>query len=144
MEFFTERHVTARKTHRCEACGGEIRPGETYCRQTGKWEGDFFSRAWCAHCEAVMNYYFDFLATEQEFTYDGVRDDVSDRFCYECEHGPRQEDDCSESVWSCPNILRLIQEVRSNARFLRTGSTYCGNEPPSRDCQNQGARISGI
>lgn len=50
MEFYDEREVTARKHHRCEYCHGEIKQGERYKVEKGKFYGDFFSRACCSSC----------------------------------------------------------------------------------------------
>lgn len=111
MEFYNESHPRARKVHKCEACRREIKPGEVYCRQTGKWEGDFFSRAWCSDCELVMEYYFNRLSSESEFDYDDVEYALQEAFCYGCEHGQRQKDDCErKSLWHCPTILQGIKD----------------------------------
>ena len=110
MEFYNERHPRARKVHKCEACRGEIKPGEVYCRQSGLWEGDFFSRAWCQDCETVMGYYLDRLSSENEFDYDEVEYAVQEAFCDRCEHGQRKEDDCEmKNLWHCPLILQSIR-----------------------------------
>lgn len=113
MEFFSEEHPIARKRHRCEACNRFIAPGDRYCRQSGKWEGDFFSRAWCSDCESVMNYYFDYIATESEFDYWCVEDSVAERICCDCSHSGYEDDDCRESIWHCERVLDFIKRVRS-------------------------------
>lgn len=107
MELYNERHPRARKVHTCEACRREIQPGEVYCRQTGLWESDFFSRAWCPDCELVMSYFFDRLSAEDVFDYDEVEYAIQDEFCYNCDHGQRREDNCEEkSIWHCPIIQK--------------------------------------
>lgn len=123
MEFYNESHPRARKVHKCEAYRGEIKPGEVYCRQTGLWEGDFFSRAWCQDCETVMGYYFDRLSSGAEFDYWDVEDTVQEAFCYSCEHGQRKEDDCElKSVWHCPLILQSIR------RYYEQREASCASE----------------
>lgn len=52
-ECFSERMVRARVKHKCLECGDEIKPGSTYQRVSGKWEGEFSSMATCAPCAAV-------------------------------------------------------------------------------------------
>jgi hypothetical protein len=110
MEFFSSTMHKARKPHKCEACGKTIQPGDTYRMENGKWEGDFFTRAWCEDCCNIMDYFFDFLASENEFDYDEVYYEIQERFCYRCEHGQHDEDDCPEkySVWHCPRIQDSI------------------------------------
>lgn len=111
MEFYNVTTPKARKRHVCEACGRVIEVGETYQRETGKWEGDFFSRAQCLDCANVMDYWTTHLATENEFDYDGVQDDIREKFCYDCAHGWHSgEDDCPVDtiVWHCQRIQSAI------------------------------------
>ena len=51
--FFQERHVRARKVHRCCECGRAIQPGERYQKVIGVWDGRFDQFCRCSHCEAV-------------------------------------------------------------------------------------------
>ena len=44
-----ESKPTARKVHRCEMCRGEIQPGETYSRQTLKYD-DLYDFNTCGPC----------------------------------------------------------------------------------------------
>ena len=113
MEFYSESHPIAKKRHRCEACNNIIFPGIRYCRQSGKWEGEFFTRAWCSDCETIMNYYFDYISTESEFDYECVEDYVMECICCDCPHGVNEEDDCHVSVWHCERALNFIKTVRS-------------------------------
>lgn len=50
MVEFGSKHVTARKEHRCDYCGGKIKKGTRYV----KWDGidDYFYHC-CAHEECV-------------------------------------------------------------------------------------------
>ena len=50
-EFF-DRHTVkrARKTFKCDECHGPIKPGESYERKVGKWDGDFDVYRECALC----------------------------------------------------------------------------------------------
>lgn len=42
-DFFTERKLRARKSHRCAQCGKLVDAGQTCFRYSGVFEGDFFS-----------------------------------------------------------------------------------------------------
>ena len=39
MDFYNQKHARARKSHKCEFCGKEIIPGETYSYESGKFDG---------------------------------------------------------------------------------------------------------
>lgn len=49
-EFFDSSRPRARKPQRCCECKRIIRPGETYERASGKWDGEFRSFATCGDC----------------------------------------------------------------------------------------------
>ena len=124
MEFFTSKIVTAKRQHTCEACGTTIAIGEKYRKETGKWEGDFFSRAWCSDCSNIMDYYFDFLTTECEFDYWEVQDNICEKFCYPCKHGMENDDDCPQEYdfWHCPSIQQQIKQAyASKQTIIREG-----------------------
>lgn len=55
-EFFADGTRKARKAHRCEECGRDIVPGETYYYYAGRWDGDFCDGKRCQHCEAVTHW----------------------------------------------------------------------------------------
>lgn len=50
MGFCSEKTVTARKRHRCDACLKFINPGETYLRAAGVSDGEFCSGAYHPEC----------------------------------------------------------------------------------------------
>jgi hypothetical protein len=49
-EFYSSKIRTARKAHRCEECGNEIRPGDRYEHVVGKWDGWLDTVKTCQHC----------------------------------------------------------------------------------------------
>ena len=53
MEFYNEKFQKAKKPHKCDCCFKTIEIGERYCYQSGKYDGDFFTRAWCRDCDDV-------------------------------------------------------------------------------------------
>lgn len=54
MSDFNEQTTpTARKAHTCFACGDKIDIGEKYLRNTGCYEGDFYSSAEHSTCSRV-------------------------------------------------------------------------------------------
>ena len=49
--FYTKRLVAkARRAHRCNECGNQVRPGESYERVTGVWDGDLSTFCTCQKC----------------------------------------------------------------------------------------------
>lgn len=52
-EFYADKHVRAKKPHRCCECGRDIAVGETYHRATGKSHGVLFTEATCAPCAEI-------------------------------------------------------------------------------------------
>lgn len=44
LEFYSSYIRTARKPHKCEYCQKDIMIGEKYSYESGKFEGDFFTR----------------------------------------------------------------------------------------------------
>jgi hypothetical protein len=43
----------ARKLHRCEECGGKIKPGERYERSSGMWDGSISTFCTCERCHDI-------------------------------------------------------------------------------------------
>lgn len=56
-EVFREEHPTARKTYRCYECGGEIKPGQKYHKETGLWEGRWETFRICKPCVGIRRKY---------------------------------------------------------------------------------------
>ncbi len=57
-DFFRRRNPRARIEHVCGECLGAIRPGETYCYETGMWEGHILVNKMCADCLSLRNTFF--------------------------------------------------------------------------------------
>lgn len=47
---YTATRPKARKSHKCEECGGPIKPGETYERVFGVWDGYASTFKTCERC----------------------------------------------------------------------------------------------
>jgi hypothetical protein len=119
MEFYSERISTARKQHRCEMCGKAIEIGETYGRESGKFYGDFFTRALHIHCQNMEHEYCN--EVDSEFTWDAITDYIQDIFCYDCEHSARRDDepewtDCPYmTVCECPKVIENYSGIEKEA-----------------------------
>lgn len=121
MEFYSERMRIAAKPHKCDACGGIIRPGERYSAQAGKYEGEFFSRCWHEDCNNAIGYYIDFLSVEYELDYDEVSDALAENLCRMCKYFDFDEGDCSFYggncyPWRCPILQEMIRKKYEEKR----------------------------
>lgn len=117
MEFYSENCYTARKEHTCEMCGGIIHIGEKYYQESGKWEGEFFSRSLHVHCHKMEREYC--VEVDNEFTWDGIMDYIRDKYCNCCEHADCNEDkvgwtECKYAVTSCPKILKIFERLKEH------------------------------
>ena len=52
-EFYETKRPRAKKEHKCEDCGEVIKIGETYRRDSGKFDGDFFDIITCNLCDEI-------------------------------------------------------------------------------------------
>ncbi len=120
MEFYSERICTARKQHECEMCGKPIKAGEVYGRETGKFYGDFFSRALHVHCQNMEHEYCQNVDTE--FSWDAITDYIQESECYKCEHSAQRDDEpdwteCEYStVCECPKLIEKYGGAEELAR----------------------------
>ena len=48
----------ARKSHRCDECGGEIAPGSLYEHVTGCWDGRWVTHKTCMICRQIRQDFF--------------------------------------------------------------------------------------
>lgn len=56
-EFYRAEYPTARKAHKCCECKGDILPGQTYLRETGKWDGGIERFKTCLPCQRIRAAY---------------------------------------------------------------------------------------
>ncbi len=49
-DFWSERKAKARKQHRCDCCGGAIRPGDVYLRHFSVYDGVAVTEKECPAC----------------------------------------------------------------------------------------------
>lgn len=56
-DVFEEDMIKARKSHTCCECGSEIRPGETYQRVKGLWDGSWSNHKTCLRCVKLRRMY---------------------------------------------------------------------------------------
>lgn len=53
---YSEREVRARKQHRCCECRISIKPGDTYSRVEGLWDGRFQTYKTCTPCAEARDW----------------------------------------------------------------------------------------
>lgn len=103
MDFYRQIQPKARKEYVCEYCGQKIHKGEVYSYETGKYDGDMFTRKLCLICENILDK-FARESRENEFDWWWVDDWLNDYHCAECEHGRNQKNDCKIHARNCPLI----------------------------------------
>ena len=54
-EFYNVKWPKARKEHHCEDCGKVIAVGETYKRESGKFDGELYDIITCAICSEIRS-----------------------------------------------------------------------------------------
>ena len=54
-EFFNETRPKARAAHRCCECWRTIKPGDSYVRAVGKWDGYFDTFKISTRCDRLRN-----------------------------------------------------------------------------------------
>ena len=117
LEFYNSKYVTAKKPHKFDCCFKQIEIGEKYEYQSGKYDGDFFTRAWCMDCSDICSWYFpsDYNVDGEEFTYDEIYESAHEAFCVKCRHWDSDEASCKENVtdlWHCPVLLEKIRSMK--------------------------------
>jgi len=85
LEFYTERIHKAKKEHKCEGCNEIIPIGETYNKQTGKFEHEFFERNLHLKCANTLAEMLD-DNRECEFTWEDVPEWWMERKCPKCKN----------------------------------------------------------
>lgn len=109
MEFYNEEWPIAKKEHECECCGKKIEVGEKYCRQSGKYEGDFFDRKFCITCCGAVSDYCSEI--DNEFDYYSVSDHAQEKFCRNCPNRKEDTDEeCECWVLQCPRVIEYYKK----------------------------------
>ncbi|KQR22891.1 hypothetical protein [Deinococcus sp. Leaf326] len=55
-DFNTSKVVKARQPHSCEECGVDIQPGQTYRKDSGRFDGSMWSSKYCLSCGALVDW----------------------------------------------------------------------------------------
>lgn len=102
LELYNSYIRTARKAHKCEYCEKNIMAGEKYSYESGKFEGDFFTRTLCVSCRKMLNAYIDDV-DDDTFDWLAVSDFLSENYCDKlC--GQEKRHDCDKSPECCEKI----------------------------------------
>lgn len=64
----------ARKAYRCQLCGAQIRPGDTYAYQNNIFDGHAYTWRDCLHCDrdGVVNYVVDWSDPDNGVDYEAA------------------------------------------------------------------------
>lgn len=97
----TVEKPTARKSHTCDVCSGEIAPGTVYHRTSGLIEGYWTTHKWCRDCVPLHD--------------TGVRpwDAAAILADYYCRRGGDERPErglAAEMQWYDPRVIRVVGE----------------------------------
>lgn len=104
MEFYKEKYPVAKKEHICHICGGIIKVGEKYSRETGSYDG-FFDRCTCRSCYGSRYESVD-IGGDYEYEPWSVSDFAREQVCYKC-------DKCEYDKWKpllCPKVKKHYED----------------------------------
>ena len=109
-DFMDISQHTARKTHKCYLCGGEIEIGEKYYRHRYKAYGEFRDECYHESCETILNAYFRAHKDDDEWDVWAVKDWLQENYCDWCD----KHDDCGCKEYECEKIKSAIAEKEKN------------------------------
>ena len=113
--------VIARKLHRCDQCGGDIKPGTAYSKHFSLFEGDVTSEKRCYPCSVVTETFMDMHGTS--FVPSQMASAIN-----ECiwEEGKDSE---AAKMWT---LRQLEMDQRQKRRWERMSREWCPARPRSR------------
>lgn len=107
LDFYSDKTVKAKKEHKCSLCGQKIEAGESYRRDSGKFDGSFFDYCYHDSCYRLIGE-FCRITDDNEYSEDWVADWLFEKVCRDC---PGQ-DDCIANVFRCTNVIECILEEK--------------------------------
>lgn len=114
MELYNSYIRKARKPHKCEYCEKEIMVGEKYSYESGKFEGDFFTRTLCIPCSKMLNSYMDY-SVDDTFDWWSVSDFLSENYCGKlC--GQEKRHECDKSPERCEKIRAEFTDIQAGQK----------------------------
>lgn len=101
LDFYKQTYPKARKEHKCEYCANVIRRGEKYSCESGKYDGDIFTRKLCLTCKNILEEYCSEKGYE-EFEWWAITEWLREKYCYSCKNYDDSNCDIIEN--ECPVI----------------------------------------
>lgn len=103
MDFYNQTLHVARKENECEFCGKKIMPKEKYSYETGKYDGDFFTRKLCTPCFNMLREYCN-QHDDEEFDWWWIQDWLHDEYCEKCSTC----DECDGKPQKCERVRKMF------------------------------------
>ena len=108
MEFYRERKHIAHKEYIYEMCKKPIHIGHKYWEETGKFEGDFFTRKLHPRCHNFeVKYCCDI---DPEFCWDVVQDYIQDSCCFNGKCSCMDNCKYSYNIYNCPLLTSEYED----------------------------------
>lgn len=109
LDFYNQKYPKARKEHKCELCNNVIRKGEKYSCESGKYDGDMFTRRLCLTCRRILEAYCLESGCD-EFDWWEITDWLHDKYCNNsCDN--YDDGNCDEIEVQCPIIREHLQST---------------------------------
>ena len=123
METIRSEKLKARKEHFCNLCGCKILKGETYERQTNKFDGRLYAWRTHLHCQDLCSKIWNFVDPDEgmngdEFI-DNIRELMDTFYCpYHCDKYEKDTGDCKKGITFGESCIREFAKFMDN-RELR-------------------------
>lgn len=109
-DFYKHEYPKAKRPYECECCEKEIREGERYSRETGKHEGELYTRRLCMTCSNILTAYLEETGADT-FGWWDVFDRIRNTYCAKCEHKKdgNRDGGCGTHCIDCEKVRKDFQ-----------------------------------
>ena len=105
-DFYRHTYPKAKKPYECECCENKIEAGEQYSCETGKFEGELYTRRLCLVCSNILTAYLK-KTGEDTFDWWNIYDWIRDTRCAGCEYkkdGTVEKGGCGTHCMDCGKV----------------------------------------
>lgn len=106
-DFYRHTYPEAKKQYECECCEKRIEAGERYSSETGKSDGEVYTRRLCIPCSNILTAFLEKTGAET-FGWWEVFDWIRDTYCAECEYKKDgiREGGCGTHCIDCEKVRK--------------------------------------
>lgn len=115
-DFQTEKVVTARRERACPECRTLILPGQRYAKETGCWDGDFYSAVMCLPCRAFADRYVESMRLCSALNADEVSYTFGDIINEAAEFAEFDRPDGQTLAGTRAAVMAMFDQIDANER----------------------------